>query len=365
MKQQNEIIIFGYEASPYFQKVLSFLTFLDLQYSICEQPRTLPRPDFQSIGLKYRRIPVLSIDGEIYADSSIICETLCRLSSSSLSIITELSPNATTSTGKESERMKEIENKREYEVLGREMFACSVGLLPPSLPIMQDPVFLADRTELSGRVFSPSAFARGRMNALSTFCAYLSILERRLSRTGSLHGYQTGGNQEMAKGDGQGKGEGTRIGTGDLHVYFVVKWVIEFHRGSEPEVTRQKYPNVYSWLRVVKQVLDSRSSKTPKTVAFEEIKASLLWSGVDLEKKMFQEMEARHDYENPLGLKVGQAVSIVPMDSGRNHPQAGCLLYLNDQEVCVSSPSAKGEARIIVHFPRINFSVTKVDASRL
>lgn len=60
-----DIVLYGYAQSPYFQKIVLVLNFLQLPYSLCQQPRVLPRPDFQSVGITYRRIPLLSIDGHV------------------------------------------------------------------------------------------------------------------------------------------------------------------------------------------------------------------------------------------------------------------------------------------------------------
>lgn len=60
-----EIILYGYPSSPYYQKLVLTLNFLRLPHVLCPEPRMLPRPDFVSIGVTYRRIPLLSIDGHV------------------------------------------------------------------------------------------------------------------------------------------------------------------------------------------------------------------------------------------------------------------------------------------------------------
>lgn len=61
----TQIVLYGYPTSPYYQKVILVLNFLKLPFSLCAQPRQLPRPDFASVGINYRRIPLLSIDGHV------------------------------------------------------------------------------------------------------------------------------------------------------------------------------------------------------------------------------------------------------------------------------------------------------------
>jgi hypothetical protein len=63
----------------------------------------------------------------------------------------------------------------------------------------------------------------------------------------------------------------------------------------------------------------------------------------------------RHDSKNPLKLNAGDDVSIVPTDTGRNHPQKGKLIGLNDEEVCLQT-----KAGAVLHFPRLGYFVGKI-----
>ena len=67
------------------------------------------------------------------------------------------------------------------------------------------------------------------------------------------------------------------------------------------------------------------------------------------------------DEEDPLGLKRGEVVEIVPTDSGVLDPQRGRLLGLGVGEVVleVDVPGTRGEV-VRVHFPRRNYRITRV-----
>lgn len=70
------ILTFDYDFSPYGQKVRTLLSASGIPYKCCLQPMVLPRPDLEALGVTYRRIPVLSIGCDIFADSSLICEVI-------------------------------------------------------------------------------------------------------------------------------------------------------------------------------------------------------------------------------------------------------------------------------------------------
>ncbi|KAK3075385.1 hypothetical protein LTR53_001316, partial [Teratosphaeriaceae sp. CCFEE 6253] len=56
--------------SPYGQKTKLLLTAAGVDYKKCDQPRILPRPDLEALGVTYRRIPLIAVGKDIYADSA-------------------------------------------------------------------------------------------------------------------------------------------------------------------------------------------------------------------------------------------------------------------------------------------------------
>ena len=67
---------------------------------------------------------------------------------------------------------------------------------------------------------------------------------------------------------------------------------------------------------------------------------------------------------DPLGLKVGQEVSVWPTDSGFSHRDRGRLVGLTWNEIVVEK-DVEGEAgrgSVRLHFPRTGFRVVAVDA---
>ena len=71
-----EIILFGYDQSPYFQKLKLILLFKELPFKLVKVSRILPRPELTSLGINYRRIPILSIGGSVYCDTAVAVSAL-------------------------------------------------------------------------------------------------------------------------------------------------------------------------------------------------------------------------------------------------------------------------------------------------
>ena len=59
--------------------LLHFLALRGIPYTECQQPFAMPRPALAAIGIKYRRIPVLSIGRDIYSETALILDKLEQL----------------------------------------------------------------------------------------------------------------------------------------------------------------------------------------------------------------------------------------------------------------------------------------------
>jgi hypothetical protein len=62
------------EFSPYGQKIRSVLAGSNISFQRSDQPIVLPRPILEKLDITYRRIPILAIGKDVYADSSLIIE---------------------------------------------------------------------------------------------------------------------------------------------------------------------------------------------------------------------------------------------------------------------------------------------------
>ena len=73
------VIAYDYDFSPYGQKVRMLLDLAGVPYKRCDVPAVLPRPQLESLGITYRRIPVLAVGKDVYCDTSLISRKILEL----------------------------------------------------------------------------------------------------------------------------------------------------------------------------------------------------------------------------------------------------------------------------------------------
>lgn len=118
------------------------------------QPPTLPREDLKALGVKYRRIPLLSIGRDIYCDSRFIIQKL-----------EERFPNG--ALGASQPDHKALEKLLGNWSLDSGLFVRASQVLPTTLPLVQDPKFIQDRKEFYGDNWNESFWtAKQRSQAL-------------------------------------------------------------------------------------------------------------------------------------------------------------------------------------------------------
>jgi glutathione S-transferase len=93
----------------------------------------MPRTDLASLGITYRRIPVLAINGEVFCDTALIIRELERR----------------FPEGKLGDDEGEWEKWEEWS---NGIFPDAAKLISTDLPLMKDKRFVKDREEYSGRV---------------------------------------------------------------------------------------------------------------------------------------------------------------------------------------------------------------------
>jgi glutathione S-transferase len=132
-----------------------------------KQPPILPRPDVNALGVTYRRIPLMSIGRDVYADTRII-----------LSKLEELFPEgklgATDSDG------KALEKLLESWTIDSGIFVRASQLIPPDMPLLMDPKFSKDREDFSGRPWSKEKILENRPEAIAHIRNAFSLLETTL-----------------------------------------------------------------------------------------------------------------------------------------------------------------------------------------
>lgn len=135
------------------------------------QPPTLPRKDLNALGVKYRRIPILSIGRDIYCDSRLILQKL-----------EERFPSG--ALGASQPDQKAVEKLLEKWVIDGGVFLRSSQLMPTNLPLLSDPNFLVDREDYFGYGWDGPAMLKKRPEALVHMRDAFAFLETGLLADG-------------------------------------------------------------------------------------------------------------------------------------------------------------------------------------
>lgn len=171
MAPHNDIIFFHYEFSPYARRVICYLQLRGIDYAECIQPVYLPREDLNALGVKYRRIPLMSIGRDIYCDTRLILQKL-----------EERFPKG--ALGAAQSDQKAIEKLLEIWTIDGGIFARAAQSIPLKMPLMSDPKFLKDREDYTGTSWSQGDIADVRPEAITHLRDGFAFLENGLLADG-------------------------------------------------------------------------------------------------------------------------------------------------------------------------------------
>ena len=183
--QTPPLILFSYDTSPYGQKIHLLLTLTGLTYSELTQPAVLPRPDLKALSITYRRIPLLAIGRDVYADSSAILSAILNNLGAASKIQTTAADAA-------------------FEVWGNETFKSVLPLLPPQAT--QSEAFVKDRESIFPIIGKAEVLKSLEPIALAELKSRLRTVEEVFLRDGPFIG-------------------GQKLSMADVHVVWVLRWV--------------------------------------------------------------------------------------------------------------------------------------------
>jgi glutathione S-transferase len=181
MPSQPPLVLFSYPTSPYGQKIHLLLTAAGISYSELPQPTVLPRPDLEALDITYRRIPVLAVGRDVYADSSAIIDV----------ILNQLGGKDKIATSKADKAF--------------DTFKSVLPLLPPQA--VNDPTFSKDRASIFPIIAKPELLKSLEPTALAELKSRLATVE------------------DVFLADGPYIG-GDKISVADVHVIWVIRWVL-------------------------------------------------------------------------------------------------------------------------------------------
>ena len=135
------------------------------------QPPILPREDLNALGVAYRRIPVMSIGRDVYCDTRLI-----------ISKLEERFPEGTL--GARQPEHKAVQALLEKWTIDGGVFARAAELIPTDMPLINDPKFVKDREEYSGRSWVQKDRVEKRAEALVDMREMFGFLETTLLADG-------------------------------------------------------------------------------------------------------------------------------------------------------------------------------------
>ena len=141
MTPHTDIVLFHYEFSPFARRVTWYLALRGIDYAQCLQPPYLPREDINALGVKYRRIPIMSIGRDVYCDTRLILQKL-----------EEKFPDGALGASKADQ--KALEKLLENWTIDGGIFSSVAQTIPPEMALLKDPKFTKDREEFMGRSWS-------------------------------------------------------------------------------------------------------------------------------------------------------------------------------------------------------------------
>ncbi|SPO25873.1 uncharacterized protein UTRI_03238 [Ustilago trichophora] len=343
----NRVIMYGYAASPFFQKITFLLDHYGVEWTLVDVPPIMPRPMLSKLlGITYRRIPVVFIDGQAFIDTTAASLALERAfggGSGSKSLLRQFPAL----------QLQLAVNWAESAI-----FRLGAGHLY-NAPLNEH--FVKDRKSfMPGSSFDSESMKAKVPFVRSQLVANLEAIESHLSE----------GKSKFLFGD-----EPQYL---DFSLYTPLNWVQTQLRTGEdllPTVSAKNpsqdwnkfpFPKTLTWLAAVREYLAQHKLKPVKLSA--EDAAQVIFKQSEQSAQQV-EKEAKISKDDPLvkagwiSGEKGQKVSVTPVDTGRV-PQVGKLVGLEKASVTIKIESDGGQA-VLATFPRVNFDIRAVDGAKL
>ncbi|KOS20217.1 hypothetical protein ESCO_006221 [Escovopsis weberi] len=347
-----EIVLYHYPYSPYARRIVWYLALRGIPYKQCLQPPMLPRPDVAQLGIRYRRIPILSIGRDVYLDTRLQLEKLEALDVSGL-------PHAAPRLGGADPAQRATQRLLGHYMMDAGVFGHGVTLLPTSLPVLQDPAYFADRSDLLGAPLSAEGMRRARPEAELEMQAAFELLEGVLAD-----------GRAWVLGGREGEGEGQGPSLADIEAVWPLHWLSGIPGALPAErISGERFPRTFAWIGRFQGAVSRarRAAGRPEEISGAE--AARL-----IEGSAWHEGEGENanngkgqgsgavDEEDPVviaeGLAEGDGVVVWPTDTGRGHREEGRLVRLDGREAVIEVRTASG-VTVRVHAPRHGFRVKK------
>ncbi len=298
-----DILFHQYDSSPFSEKVRVCLGIKKLAWAAVDQPVIMPKPELVALTGGYRRIPVMQIGADIYCDSQLIVRELERRFPEPT-----LFPQGDHGLAHANAMWSD-----------RVIFQAAVAIIFGGLGDKVPAAFITDRTALSGRSFDPVAMQAAIPHMEAQMRAHIALLSDQLA-------------------DGRRFLTGDRAGLVDANGYYNL-WFI---RSAFPPAASlfESMPNVPEWLERVKAIGHGERSAVSRADALDIARTT---------EPMAHTVASRDaEFE-------GKRVTVAADDYGRDAVN-GVLVGSSEHHVSISREDLQ-TGQVVVHFPRIGFSV--------
>jgi glutathione S-transferase len=204
------ILLHQYDSSPFSEKVRLCLGIKGLSWAAVDQPVIMPKPDLLALTGAYRRIPVMQIGADVYCDSVLIVRELERRFPTP-TLFPAGNPGIDQALAQWTDRA---------------FFQAAVGVIFGGLGDAVDPAFRADREQLSGQPFNPTAMKAAVPHMAAQLRAHAALVSEQLA-------------------DGRAFLSGERPGLVDANAFYNLWFVRSFH--APAAVAFEDLPGLMDW----------------------------------------------------------------------------------------------------------------------
>ncbi|KIS69263.1 uncharacterized protein UMAG_02610 [Mycosarcoma maydis] len=341
----NRVIVYGYPASPFYQKITFLLDHYGVSWTLVDVPPIMPRPQLsQLLGITYRRIPVVFIDGRAYIDTTAAALALEAAfgRSSNKALLRQFAA---------------LQLQLAINWAESSLFRLGAGHLY-NIPLAKE--FVQDRKSfMPGGSFDSESMKQRIAFVRSQLMANLEAIETHLKE----------GNGKFLFGD--------EIQYLDLSLYVPLNWVqTQLRTGHDllpvPSKGQQDwrqypFPRTLSWLASVREYLGKHKVNPTKLSAQDAAEVIFEQSATNSSKVESQLQISKEDPLVKAGWisgEKGQKASVTPVDTGRV-PQEGKLVGLDGNSITLKIEAGQGGKSLLATFPRVNFDVRAKEGAKL
>ncbi|KAH7326004.1 hypothetical protein B0I35DRAFT_474709 [Stachybotrys elegans] len=325
----NNIVVYHYNYSPYARRLIWYLSLRGISYTQCMQPPMMPRPDLGRLGVRYRRIPVMTIGRDVYLDTQL-----------QISKLEEMYPSVPR-LGASSGEQKALQKLLSVLMIDAGAFQNGVQLLPTNLPLLKNEAYFKDRSDFIGAELSAESMNKRRPAAIVEMQRIFDFLETTLLADGRDWILNT---------------EGPSLG--DIEGVWALHWLTGIP-GALPadKFSTSAYPRVFAWIQRFQSAVSASKKRLGQqaTVTGEEAARAIEQSAYSGEEGIIDGEDA---VVQALGLKKGDAIMVWPTDTGSSCKDVGRLVAINGEEVVLETQTAEGVA-LRIHAPRHGYRVAR------